>query len=131
LALESLSADSVPNGLPLSLLEARLLPIYLHHRYQLVAAAKAIGGARFSYAIKTPSGISPAQPFAIAPPGEQRAALDAVPALSTRHSSVYPQNCWPCCHRVRTAMTTGLRRSLLVAPPRRSICSAPQRRLRI
>jgi hypothetical protein len=77
-ALDGLSADSVPNGLPLSLLEARLLPIYLHHRYQLVAAAKAIGGARFSYAVKTASGVSPAQALAIAPPAEQRAALDAV-----------------------------------------------------
>ena len=78
IALNRLSAESVPDGLPLSVLEARLLPIYLHHRYQLVAAAKAIGGARFTYAVKTPAGVSPAQVFDIAPAAEQRAALDAV-----------------------------------------------------
>jgi len=78
IALEQLSAESVPTGQPLSQLEARLLPIYLHHRYQLQAAAKVIGGARFTYAMKTASGISPAEAFAIASPAEQRAALDAV-----------------------------------------------------
>ena len=77
-ALEHLGADSVPVGQPISLFEARLLPIYLHHRYQLQAAAKIIGGARFSYAVKTASGVSPAEVFAVASPAEQRAALDAV-----------------------------------------------------
>ena len=78
IALDQLGPGSVPEGQPLSLLESRLLPIYLHHRYQVLAAAKAIGGARFTYAVTTPGGISPAPAFRIAPPAEQRAALAAV-----------------------------------------------------
>ena len=80
-ALSQLDASSVPVGQPLSLLEARLVPIYLHHRYQLVAAAKAIGGARFTYAVRAAGGVSPPQVFEIVSPADQRAALDAV--LST------------------------------------------------
>ena len=77
-ALDALDAAVVPAGQPLSTLEARFLPIYLHHRFQLQAAAKLVGGARFSYAVRTAEGTSPADAFQIASPEEQRAALDAV-----------------------------------------------------
>jgi hypothetical protein len=76
-ALARLGADSVPEGQPLSTLESRLLPIYLHHRYQVIAAAKIVGGARFTYAVKT-GGVNPAAVMQIAPAAEQRAALAAV-----------------------------------------------------
>ena len=37
-ALDRFGLASLPNGQPLSLLEARLVPLYLHHRFQLQAA---------------------------------------------------------------------------------------------
>jgi len=78
IALEQLVADLVPAGEPLSLLEARLLPTYLHHRYQLQAAAKVLGGARFAYSVRESGGVSPRDALTLATPAEQRAALDAL-----------------------------------------------------
>jgi hypothetical protein len=78
IALDQLAAEAVPAGEPLSLLEARLLPIYLHHRYQVQAAAKVLGGARFTYSVREPDGVRPAQPLTLSTPSEQRAALDAL-----------------------------------------------------
>src|SRR5215207_1017985 len=40
IALDQFGLETLPPGMPLSLLEARLLPLYLHHRYQLQAALK-------------------------------------------------------------------------------------------
>jgi hypothetical protein len=77
-ALDQLAAGSVPTGEPLSLLEARLLPIYLHHRYQLQAAAKVLGGARFAYSVREAGGALPEDALTIAAPSEQRAALEAL-----------------------------------------------------
>jgi hypothetical protein len=78
IALAQLAAESVPAGEPLSLLEARLLPIYLHHRYQLQAAAKVLGGARFAYSVREAGGLLPRDPLTLTTPSEQRAALDAL-----------------------------------------------------
>jgi hypothetical protein len=81
IALDQFGLGALPPGMPLSLLEARLLPLYLHHRYQLQAALKSVGGAYFTYAIRTRGGSQPAEVQRIVAPAEQRRALDAV--LST------------------------------------------------
>jgi hypothetical protein len=78
IGLSKFGLKNVPAGSALSLLEAKLLPLYLHHRYQLQAAVKSIGGAFYSYAVRTPSGPSPSQVQQIVPAGAQRAALEAV-----------------------------------------------------
>ncbi len=72
---------NVPRGTPLSLLESKFLPLYLHHRYQLQAAVKSLGGVYYSYAVRTEEGTSPAQAQEIVPAQRQREALNAV--LST------------------------------------------------
>ncbi len=77
-AIDRFGLASLPVGQPLSLLEARLLPLYLWHRYQVQAAAKLVGGADFTYAVKTASGISPSPPLAIVPADRQRAAVGAL-----------------------------------------------------
>lgn len=59
---------------PVANLRRRFVPLWLLHRYQLVAAAKLIGGVDFTYAING-SGREAAVPVA---PVQQRAALDAV-----------------------------------------------------
>jgi len=71
-------AENIPVGMPLSLLEARLLPLYLHHRYQLQAAVKSVGGVYYTYAVKTASGASPGKVQEIVSPVRQRDALTAV-----------------------------------------------------
>src|SRR5918994_2835750 len=81
IALDRFGLGALPPGMPLSLLEARLLPLYLHHRYQLQAALKSVGGAYFTYAIRTSAGSQPAEAQRTVAPAEQRRALEAV--LST------------------------------------------------
>jgi hypothetical protein len=78
IALSQFGLANVPNGTPLSLLEAKLLPLYLHHRYQLQAAVKSIGGLYYTYAVKTEGGTSPAEVQQIVPAARQRDALAAV-----------------------------------------------------
>ena len=52
IGLERFGINNLADGAPLSDLEARLLPLYLHHRYQLQAAVKTLGGVRYTYAVK-------------------------------------------------------------------------------
>ncbi|HEX6185083.1 MAG TPA: zinc-dependent metalloprotease, partial [Pyrinomonadaceae bacterium] len=79
IALAQFGLANVPEGTPLSLLEAKLLPLYLHHRYQLQAAVKTVGGLNYTYAVKTRGGAtSPAEVRQIVPAARQREALAAV-----------------------------------------------------
>ena len=74
LALEKLGESSIPQGMPLSELELTLTPLYLHHRYQVEATAKSLGGMYFSYAVRG-GGEGPNR---IVPAERQRAALAAL-----------------------------------------------------
>ncbi|NBB23641.1 DUF5117 domain-containing protein [Porphyrobacter sp. SLTP] len=76
-ALSRFGLDALSPGEPVANLRRRFVPLWLLHRYQLVAAAKAIGGVDFVYAVKG-GGREAAAPVA---PAQQRAALDA--ALAT------------------------------------------------
>jgi hypothetical protein len=78
LGLKDFGLKNIAAGQPISALEARLLPLYLHHRYQLNAAAKSVGGLYFTYAVKTASGPSPAKFREIVPASRQRDALSAI-----------------------------------------------------
>ncbi|HJW93037.1 MAG TPA: zinc-dependent metalloprotease [Thermoanaerobaculia bacterium] len=77
IALEHFGLDNLREGEPLSSLEEILLPLYLHHRYQLEAAAKSVGGLYYTYALKESGG--PARQ--IVPAAKQREALALI--LST------------------------------------------------
>ncbi len=78
IGLSQFGLGNIPAGTPLSFLEAKLLPLYLHHRYQLMAAVKSVGGLYYSYAVKTDAGVSPSQIQDIVPAATQRDALSAV-----------------------------------------------------
>ncbi len=52
IALEQFGPRNIANGQPFSALEEALLPLFLHHRYQLEAAVKSIGGVFFTYTVK-------------------------------------------------------------------------------
>ncbi|HVF86026.1 MAG TPA: zinc-dependent metalloprotease, partial [Pyrinomonadaceae bacterium] len=78
IGLNQFGLGNIEQGTPLSLLEAKLLPLYLHHRYQLQAAAKSVGGVYYTYAVKTSAGATPARVHEVVPGVRQREALRAV-----------------------------------------------------
>jgi hypothetical protein len=78
IGLAQFGLGNIPRGTPLSMLEAKLLPLYLHHRYQLQAAVKSVGGLYYTYAVKTAAGANPARVQEIVAPARQREALAAV-----------------------------------------------------
>jgi hypothetical protein len=78
IALSQFGLGNIPDGTPLSLLEAKLLPLYLHHRYQLQAAVKTVGGLYYTYSVKTAAGPSPPQVQQVVPAARQRDAANAV-----------------------------------------------------
>lgn len=75
--LDRFDSRAAQPGEPLAVLNRRFAHVYLHHRYALDGATKAIGGMRFTYAIAGESST----PVTIVPAAEQRRALSAV--LST------------------------------------------------
>ena len=78
IALSQFGLRNLPSRRPLSSLEEILVPLYLHHRYQLEAAAKSIGGLDYRYAVKEPSGVAPLPVRKIVAPERQREAIAVV-----------------------------------------------------
>jgi Met-zincin len=78
IGLAQFGVTTIPVGTPLSELELKLLPLYLHHRYQAIAASKSIGGVYFTYAVRTSSGPNPGRVAEIVPAATQKAALQAL-----------------------------------------------------
>ncbi len=50
--LDDFSEKAIPEGAPMATIEEVLVPIYLIHRYQVEAVAKALGGLYFTHAVK-------------------------------------------------------------------------------
>ncbi|HSR49424.1 MAG TPA: zinc-dependent metalloprotease, partial [Acidobacteriota bacterium] len=76
IALESFGPGNLEEGRPLALLQNTLVPVFLYHRYQLDAAAKVLGGAYYTYALKGDGQTG----LRWVPAQEQRRALDALVA---------------------------------------------------
>jgi len=74
IALDRFGESAVPEGTPLAELEEVLVPLYLHHRYQLQAAVKVIGGLEYAYAVRGDGQI----PSAFIDPARQMRALEVV-----------------------------------------------------
>jgi hypothetical protein len=74
IAMESFGEDVIRVGEPLAYLEEVLVPLYLHHRYQLEAAAHSIGGADYSFALRGDGQT----PITILSGNRQRDALELV-----------------------------------------------------
>ncbi len=73
-ALDRFGEAAIKQGEPLALMEEVLVPLYLHHRYQVEAAVKVVGGQYYTYALRG-DGQEPLHPV---PALEQRKALSAV-----------------------------------------------------
>src|SRR5262249_37445982 len=107
IGLKNFGLSSIATGQPLSALEAKLLPLYLHHRYQLVAAAKSVGGLYFTYAVKTASGPSPAKFREIPPAARQREAMKAILDTIKVEELAIPQNILDLIPPIATGFEAG------------------------
>jgi hypothetical protein len=75
-ALARFGEQSIKKGRAMAQMEEVLVPLYLYHRYQVEAAASAVGGMHYIYAMRG-DGRQPTRPV---PANEQRAALQALMA---------------------------------------------------
>ncbi|HXI11160.1 MAG TPA: zinc-dependent metalloprotease [Thermoanaerobaculia bacterium] len=66
---------SIAEGAPVSTLEATFLPLYLHHRYQVDAAVKTLGGVEYTYSVKSDGAALPGRVVTPVDPSRQREAL--------------------------------------------------------
>ena len=73
-ALEKFGMANIRENQPLAQLEEVLVPLYLHHRFQIEAAGKLIGGVDYSYTLRGDARHLPS----VVPGQEQIAALDAL-----------------------------------------------------
>jgi Met-zincin/Domain of unknown function (DUF5117) len=73
-AMRRFGVDCIREGTPLARLEDLLVPLYLFHRYQTVAAAKEIGGLDYRYNVRGDGQMLPQ----IVDSADQRHALAAV-----------------------------------------------------
>ena len=92
IGLDQFGLQNIPKGSPLSELELKFLPLYLHHRYQLTATIKNIGGVYYTYAMREATGASPKGVAEPVPAEKQREALQAVLATIDPKELAIPEN---------------------------------------
>ena len=78
IGLAQFGIKNVNESMALSKLENKLLPLYLHHRYQVIATTKMIGGVYYNYSVRTGNSASPDNIYKIVPPLRQYSAINAV-----------------------------------------------------
>jgi hypothetical protein len=87
IALARFGDAAIPHGRPLATLEEVLVPLYLHHRFQVEAAASALGGLDYLYTVRGDG----RQPFSRVSAERQRAALDALLRTITPEALALPE----------------------------------------
>jgi len=75
-ALSRFGENAIKRGMPMAQIEEVLVPLYLHHRYQVDAAANVVGGMHYIYAMRGDG----REPVRMASAAEQRNALNALMA---------------------------------------------------
>jgi hypothetical protein len=75
-ALSRFGENAIRRGTPMAQIEEVLVPLYLHHRYQVEAATSVVGGMHYIYAIRGDG----RDPVRMASAAEQRSALNALMA---------------------------------------------------
>jgi hypothetical protein len=73
-ALMRFGERAIHTGTPLAQMEEALVPLYLHHRYQVEAAVKVVAGQSYSYALRGDGQV----PLTPVPAATQRKALASV-----------------------------------------------------
>ena len=89
--LNQFGLKNLPEGAPLSRLENKLLPLYLHHRYQVTAATKTLGGVYYNYSVRKGNRANPNLIYQVVPAAKQRQALHAVLATLETNELVIPE----------------------------------------
>jgi hypothetical protein len=87
-ALSRFGERAIKRGMPMATIEEVLVPLYLHHRYQIDAAASVVGGVDYNYALR---GDGRGAPFRHVPGDAQRAALDALLSTLSPRNLALPQ----------------------------------------
>ncbi len=72
LGLDRFASTKLPPDAPEALMQYRFVPLYLHHRYQVAATVKEIGGVQYRYAVSGDGQVA-VRPI---PVERQKAALD-------------------------------------------------------
>ncbi len=86
IAMKQFSANVLPEGTPLAELEKAFVPVYLHHRYQVDAAVKMLGGTYYSYAVQGDN----QPPMAEVPVDQQKEALEVLLTALSPDSLIIP-----------------------------------------
>jgi hypothetical protein len=86
-ALDRFGENVVKRGTPLATLEEALVPVYLHHRYQVESTVGYLGGLRYEYAARG-DGLTP---YTRVPGAEQRAALASLMRTLTPAALALPE----------------------------------------
>ena len=86
-ALSRFGERAIKRGAPLATMEEVLVPLYLHHRYQVEAAASVVGGLYYGYAMRGGT----AEPVRFVPAAEQMRALDAILGTLTPSALALPR----------------------------------------
>jgi hypothetical protein len=116
IGLANFSQNVIDRGTPISELEWALLPLYMHHRFQLNSAAQSIGGADYRYAVRGDGQL----PLTIVEADEQRDALETVlSTLTPEFLAIDPEILKmlpPSAHRYATGEAFPGRTQLLFDP---------------
>jgi hypothetical protein len=85
--LAKFNDNVIASGDPMWMLNERLVPVYLHHRYAIEAAIKAVGGMNYTFALRGDAQI----PATIVDPARQRQALNALLATMQPKALAIPE----------------------------------------
>jgi hypothetical protein len=86
-ALSRFGENAIKRGMPIAQLEEVLVPLYLHHRYQVESAASTLGGMHYIYAMRGDG----REPVRMASPSEQMGALRALMATLSPAALALPE----------------------------------------
>ena len=87
-ALSRFGEQAIRKGEPLATIEEVLVPLYLHHRYQVEAAASVIGGLHYTYALRGGN----TTPVKFASAADQMRALDSILATLKPSALALPKS---------------------------------------
>jgi hypothetical protein len=87
-ALRHFGEENIREGAPMATLEDVLVPLYMHHRYQVEAVAKLVGGEDYTFSLRAKGDRNPQ----IIAPDEQKRALYAVLATLKPENLALPES---------------------------------------
>ncbi len=85
-ALSRFGENAIKRGMAMAQIEEVLVPLYLHHRYQVEAASNVVGGMHYIYAMRGDG----REPMRMATAAEQRNALNALMAAISPSTLALP-----------------------------------------